>query len=166
MARSMTADALERYEGQAAFGEAINLLGCALPHPSNYHFQGHLGQHTLSTAVRFAVHCRRWLELKSNSVNPNLCCALEFDGDFAYAKYAHNLRDALNQIIHSDGAFISKVQAKLKFESKGATELQRRFYLYENKYHVVILKIKTDKYEEIIVPLIVLLDAYFPLMCN
>lgn len=164
MARSPTADALERFEGQAAFGEAINLLGCAMPHPLGYHFLGHCGAHTLTTAVRFAVHCRRWLELKPEPKNANLICALDFEGEFASGKCAPNLKSALDQIVHGNHILISDVQAILRKGAKGVIDFQKRFY--GQKFPAVVMKAETDRNEVMIIPLIVLLDAYFPLLPN
>ncbi|WP_133162262.1 hypothetical protein [Hyphococcus luteus] len=163
-ARSSTADALERYEGQAAFGEAINLLGCALPHPEGRNFQGHRGAHTLSTAVRFAVHCRRRLELKSAPNDNNLCCALEFEGDFARGACALNLKQALHQLIHNDHVLISDVRATFKNNSKGAVHFQKQFFDSRKKASAVVMKVTTPERDAMIIPLVVMLDAYFLLL--
>lgn len=160
-----TAKFVEDHSGRAAFAEATNLLGCALRHPEGFHFRGFLGEHTLSTALRFAVQCRRWIKLKKLS-SANLVCALEFEKDEELPELppcASTLKRALDQIIHSEHVLITDATARLVGKKANKwTALQRKYYSEGSQ--AVLLLAETDDNALITIPLIVLLDAYFPLL--
>ena len=157
--RNSTTQFLQTAAGRSAYIEALNLLGCAFPHPSGKHFMGAAGEHVISCAVRFAVNCRRWLEL-TGSNDPDLYVALHIEGMVKRAEIPTKLNHALNQIVHCKTFTVATPLAIFdEREPVDQAPMQKRFYSL--KYPVVALKLETDKRKLQTVPLIILLDAFF-----
>lgn len=160
-----TTKVVEDNSGRAAFADAMNLLGCALPHPAGLHFRGVRGEHTLLTAERFALHCRRWIKLSKQST-VNLVCALEIEQDkrlLMLPPCASTLQRALDQIIHSERVLMTDATAKYVGKNANkASALQKKYYSEGSR--AVLLMAETDDNALTTIPLIVLLDAYFPLL--
>lgn len=168
-----TKKSLASHAGRTAYAEAVNLLGCALPHRDFRNFEGHFVEHLLSTVIRFSIACRRWIELsdmEQDSLKINCILKLqdakgykhsEIDR-FLLAPNSNNLVFALNRIIHSRALIISSPLVVCdKFDNITATELQQRFFSMVNR--TPIFHPESEK-EMQSIPLISLLDAYFQLL--
>lgn len=159
-----TEKTLERIAVEAAFEQALNLLGCSILHPEGRHFYGRRGPHVVSSAIHFAIHCRRWLTFHSTTSDRNLVCMLTFPSDFPIVGIPNNLDEALDQIIHCKHLLASSVYAQANPTSgaKIGVALQKR--LFPKQAETVVLRLETDKNSPLSIPVIVLIDSYFSLL--
>lgn len=142
---------------QGASREAIRLLGLASIQSTvaDVDLQNLIGTQMTDIAVPFAVHCRRLIEMVASEGGESGGDALlgGLDGFVGHEPFPNNIRDAINQIVHSRTlriSFLAPSNPRLPPDSiLGAMQ------------EAALLHLETDRHARLTVPVRPMINAYF-----